>query len=74
MKNTKMKYLKTRFFYAFLLVVSLGTLNVFADDGDPFAPPVDDPANVEIIKLLPIVLIIGIFYAYTKMVANEKKK
>jgi len=74
MKNTKMKYLKSKFFYALLLIVFSGTLNVFADDGDPFAPPENDPGNVEIIKFLPLVLIIGIFYAYTKMASNEKKK
>jgi len=73
MKNTKMKYLKSKFFYALLLIVFSGTLNVFADDGDPFAPPENDPGNVPINDFLLLLFIVGVMYAFYRLASTKRE-
>ena len=60
-KTTSNKILLT------LFLLLLGVFQCWADDEfDPFDPDTNDPGNVEIVGLLPLLLAIGVFYAFRK--------
>jgi hypothetical protein len=67
MKDSKMKKHQFHKILLSLFLLPLGFFQCWADDEfDPFDPEANDPGNVEVVRLLPFVLLVGVFYAFRK--------
>jgi hypothetical protein len=67
MKDSKMKKHQFHKILLSLFMLPLGVFQCWADEEfDPFMPDTPDPGNVEIVRLLPFVLFIGVLYAFRK--------